>query len=451
MKKESFYNLIENPNSVSDFSQEEIDDAIKQYSWFASAYSLKAKQAQLKSNTDFESILSTAAVFSSNRIALFNLIYPSTLKKSLSLPLEPEKLKAENVNELISITDSENEITKTEELLKSLVAKEKLEEEKLTKVVFNEMIVVSEAESNFQISEPESDEKVDAGDYEGEGIIAVENAAKDEEENLSKEFETMSQSGNLIEFVPLDIDEDVDEPEVNTNEVELTSTLFLDNEIEKNELDEKLKDIEIEILSKSEFYHKNEEFENEEEGVFDENMEPELEALKIIEAQNTTDFYTKEKSLITISTEINLEYSFLDWLKKLSDNKEIPRAKEIFEIESAQILSKELIPGKKKEEVLIDYTPDLLTTNNEEDLKLINNFINSKKENKTEQKQSSIIEQAEKSLLNTDQIVTETLARILTTQNKHQSAISMYEKLSLKLPQKSHYFATLIKELKTKL
>lgn len=57
-------------------------------------------------------------------------------------------------------------------------------------------------------------------------------------------------------------------------------------------------------------------------------------------------------------------------------------------------------------------------------------------------------EAARKSILQSDDIATETLARIYLKQGKVLQAIKIYEKLSLKFPQKSDYFANQIQEIK---
>ncbi len=52
---------------------------------------------------------------------------------------------------------------------------------------------------------------------------------------------------------------------------------------------------------------------------------------------------------------------------------------------------------------------------------------------------------------NTHLPITETFAKLLVAQQKYKQAISIYEKLSLKFPSKSTYFAALIKEAEKKI
>ena len=63
----------------------------------------------------------------------------------------------------------------------------------------------------------------------------------------------------------------------------------------------------------------------------------------------------------------------------------------------------------------------------------------------------SPVNMARKSVMETEDLVTETLAGIFARQGNFQKAIQYYEKLSLKFPEKSRYFAALIEELNKKL
>ena len=58
------------------------------------------------------------------------------------------------------------------------------------------------------------------------------------------------------------------------------------------------------------------------------------------------------------------------------------------------------------------------------------------------------VNMAKKSVQESDEFITETLARIYAKQGNYFKAIRAYEKLSLKFPEKTAYFAALIEELK---
>jgi S-adenosylmethionine:diacylglycerol 3-amino-3-carboxypropyl transferase len=54
------------------------------------------------------------------------------------------------------------------------------------------------------------------------------------------------------------------------------------------------------------------------------------------------------------------------------------------------------------------------------------------------------------STLFNDNIISESFAKLLVQQNKKEKAIEIYQKLMLKFPNKSAYFADLIKQLEEK-
>lgn len=76
---------------------------------------------------------------------------------------------------------------------------------------------------------------------------------------------------------------------------------------------------------------------------------------------------------------------------------------------------------------------------------------NPPKPSKTTQKFFSPENKAKESLLETEDLVTETLAQIYASQGNIYKAIRAYEILSLKFPQKNTYFAAKIEELKNQL
>ena len=125
-----------------------------------------------------------------------------------------------------------------------------------------------------------------------------------------------------------------------------------------------------------------------------------------------------------VSTEINNENSrsktFLEWIKA-------PEATEIkSELSPKQ---KERIEFKEKAEILIDQ------------------FIQNQPKIKPKAEFYSAENMARKSIEDSEEIVTETLAKIYFKQGNVTKAKSIYNKLILKNPEKKSYFASLIKEM----
>ena len=80
---------------------------------------------------------------------------------------------------------------------------------------------------------------------------------------------------------------------------------------------------------------------------------------------------------------------------------------------------------------------------------IINIFLEKKPKIKNnKQRFFNASENAKKSIVENNDIITETLAKVYTKQEHFEKAILAYQKLSLKYPQKSSYFADLIKVIK---
>jgi hypothetical protein len=188
--------------------------------------------------------------------------------------------------------------------------------------------------------------------------------------------------------------------------------------------------------------------ENEKQEIRDRKQEPDSETIVALEIEKALVNSFVEKEILK-TNEFHKEdlktdqpESFGDWLTFLKKNngqsyseieEEVSKEKEK---EAQKAKDKEIQLRKEKDkkkaimDKIIDANPGAIR--NKEDQKFFKSDI-----------------KAKESLLESEHLVTETLARIYALQGNINKAIRAYEILSLKYPQKSAYFASLIQKLKS--
>jgi hypothetical protein len=215
---------------------------------------------------------------------------------------------------------------------------------------------------------------------------------------------------------------------------------------------------ELNIHKATEIAHVKQELINEEK--LSVNIAPEILESEIVKelvaAIVDKEIINQSKSIVPEATQAKLPEtdlkpdSFSDWLAFLKKNngqpyqqiqKQVQNAKEQKQlakektkvIDEPQTPPSDLIERKLKNRSLIDKIIDT----NPGSIKI-----------KEEQKFYVPDTKAKESLLENEHLVTETLAKIYALQGNIGKAIRAYQILSLKFPQKSVYFATLIQKLK---
>ena len=84
----------------------------------------------------------------------------------------------------------------------------------------------------------------------------------------------------------------------------------------------------------------------------------------------------------------------------------------------------------------------------ENKFKLIDSFLANIKKIEPDEKSENKVDLSEKSWASSDELMTETLAKVFVKQEKYHKALQAYQILGLKYPEKNSFFADQIKEIK---
>ncbi len=162
------------------------------------------------------------------------------------------------------------------------------------------------------------------------------------------------------------------------------------------------------------------------------------------EVLKTHDWYKPREKKEVKKTEDKKEEinsgTFTDWLQAL---------KKIDRVEEKVVTKKEEVEEEEESRIITDFKkPEALKA---KEKAIIEKIIEAEPGNirlDPNQKFFEANQKAKESLLENEHLVTETLAKIYALQGNTPKAIRAYEILSLKFPQKSAYFASLIENLK---
>ena len=149
--------------------------------------------------------------------------------------------------------------------------------------------------------------------------------------------------------------------------------------------------------------------------------------------------------------------AFLEPMKPVESIDAVERIEKVESVERSESVE----PIKHEESPNTSEDIDVISFEKKEDLETKKSFDKWVRKNKADKKKSSAKKKKKKkkgkmptnakvSLQETDIMASETLAELLVKQGRNKKAIKVYERLCLIFPQKSNYFAQIIKNLKNK-
>jgi hypothetical protein len=417
MTKEQFYNLLPQPSAVDYNNIEQLKDVLEQFPFFQTARLIYTKGLHDNKSFLYSEELKKTAIYAADRKVLYNLIHSS---------------EQNNTQEIFVATAND---------FATEVVVEDYKEEEIFIIEEEEENIQQEATATF--IEPEIiDEPVALNNIEENNLSIVKG---DVAENKMGDVEQA--------FGELLLEQEKQEDVINEEEIEKVKTELSAAEI----LEQRLKELGVEKKEEPErfIYKASDEIKVDviKEFIFDKH--PEEENLTSFEYKPEEVFIPElkeEANPETVFTNTAIEepavvpniseaHSFSDWLHQLKPldgiEKKTPAQRET----NTNVENLNAQPAIR-EELLKPIAANAK-------LDLIDRFIKTEpriEANKT--KFYSPANMAKSSIAEASDIVSETLANIYLKQGNLSKAIQTYEKLSLRFPEKKHFFAARIKEIR---
>ncbi len=410
MNKLQFTEYLRNPVALGDATVPELKSLVETYPWFQTAQLLYAKALSNSNHIEYYSSLKKSSIVAADRQMLYRLI--TEAKTTALSPVEKAIIPSQKKEETKEIKLNVSETKKEPETENSLP------EIKLT--------------SNNYVSGKSSDIT-----FNTENFI--------NEEPVTKKENVQEENNKRLELIITQRDEvpvkkeitKTEQEQVSGEKKELKIAPFVRSD-EKN-LDEIIVNPVVNAYIEKEFFHVtdiNKPIEKTEQDAISENKEG----------------FDEETGKKILTETLNEPHSFSEWLKLLS-HKSQPVKETSTEVKSKQFseIKQEIKKDEKPTEVVQPQTiPDEDKLKKQE---LIDKIIRSNP-GPTRITETTEFFNAGKSARASNKedetLVTETLAWIYEQQGNYPKAIKAYKTLSLKYPEKSVYFASLIQKIKLK-
>ncbi len=466
MTQEQFFQLVQEKGKVSNISNWELEKLVEQFPYSQPLRFLYLRQLKEQNSINYSQQLKLTAIYSPDRERLYNYVNEADLIESEVLSMnqvafeiapQPEVKLANshsfepvnNIQEEVIDFSPTNDLDSVEEPMDTALPKIESEAVEANDSELSPQEIINQRLRELNISQENISHLPALPELEMEEEQEIETQISNIEEE-----ETIQQFENIAPLIDL-ISEETTEPQImndeeadenlENNEVALpiviTEDAFERETIfnqpdqvvvsEPEEISTKeilINDLILENLAESQFY-KSELLLKETETLAENTLKPMNKVNEALEIPLPDETY-----LQNLNVDTTKPHSFIEWLKIAN-----PEVKNLHQKEETNKLS------------AVKNTP-ISTKKHPQSDDLIEKFIQ-EEPRITPAKSNfySAANMARKSVLENDELVSETLANIYSTQGNYQKAITSYEKLLLKYPEKKPYFAALIENLKTKL
>ena len=490
MTRDQFTDFLRDPASIANYASDELQQLVADFPYCQPLRVLQLKQLKLNNSIQYSSRLKETAAYSPDRVKLYQVM---NSKNKVTTPvgisafpdlventIDQNPVIEETPTELAISPTSEIKptITETPETVQQKPEEVKSDVEEQAEVSAQEIIVNRLKELDLW---EENKEEQEGSPEEISELSAVDNATVETPEIINEPFISEEKNQDTPEIIDI---EDAKQPEgvtqlENTEEDDHNTLVsgYLESITQSNEMispaatsetaEQPAKKEETPVLSFTEWL-KRKDFPTEDQI----ENKPNSVNTQVPSSEDNTPVVAK---LLYVKEEIkdSLTPAPSPILKSdisSSENVEVPASPATNTSISPQTgrtlrtneelgLKEVIRPIKKgraaerKNKNKTEDQPEASkpTKNPEHQSRIIDRFI--EEEPRITPIKATIynpVNMARKSTIQPDDVVTETLAMIYAQQGNFEKAIAFYEKLSLKFPEKSVYFASLIQELKNK-
>lgn len=493
MTRDQFTDFLRDPASIANYASDELQQLVADFPYCQPLRVLQLKQLKLNNSIQYSSRLKETAAYSPDRVKLYQVMnsknkvttplgisaFPDLVENTIDQhpAIEEGPKELESNTTISSIPEINPTLVETPETFQQKPEEVKSDVEEQAEVSAQEIIVNRLKELNLWEEKKEGQEE----NYEeATETLEVENSSVETPASVVEPFVTEVNKNETTELKEV---EDVEQPEgakplENTEEDdhntlvsgylesitqsnEMISPATSESSVQSTKQDEKPLLSFTEWLKRKDFPHEDQK-ENKPSSVNTpseaiEDSAPVVakllyvkeevkESLTSVPSPTTKSGYSSSENVEVPESNATNTSIPTQTGRTLRTNEELGLKEVIRPIKKGRAAERK---NKNKAEDQPDASKPI--KNPEHQSRIIDRFI--EEEPRITPIKATIynpVNMARKSTVQPDDVVTETLAMIYAQQGNFEKAISFYEKLSLKFPEKSVYFATLIQDLKNK-